>query len=97
MKIGSKYCGGCNPNYERSGIVKRARAEYPGVIFEPYRADAGYDLVLMICGCLQECTTFSCENSTHGVISIRAPEEYQRFRDFMESVGERPAPAADAF
>ena len=53
MKIGLKYCGGCNPNYERSDIVKRARNEYPSVTFEPYRVEDEYDLVLVICGCLE--------------------------------------------
>lgn len=95
MKIGLKYCGGCNPNYERSDIVKRARAEYPRAVFEPYRADAGYDLVLVICGCLEECFTFSCRNSRHGIVSIRDPEEYRRFQNVMESIGEFPRPQTD--
>lgn len=83
MRIGLKYCGGCNPNYERSDIVKRAKADYPDVIFEPHKAEAEYDVVLVICGCLEECSTFSCTNSTHGMIYIRFLEEYTRLSEFM--------------
>ncbi len=89
MRIGLKYCGGCNPNYERSGIVKRARAEYPRAEFTPYDKAGYYDLVLVICGCLEECFTFACANSRHGAILVRAPEEYRRLQAFMEAVGER--------
>lgn len=84
MKIGLKYCGGCNPNYERSDIVKRARVDYPHAVFESHRAEARYDLVLVVCGCLEECSTFSCENSIHGMIHIRSLEEYDRLTAFMK-------------
>lgn len=92
MRIGLKYCGGCNPNYERSDIVKRARADYPYVTFEPHRAEAEYDVVLVICGCLEECSTFSCENSAHGMIHIRSLEEYDRLSAFMGPHQSPPAP-----
>ena len=83
MLIGVKYCGGCNPNYERSRILKMARAEFPRVTFEPYRTDAAYDLVLMICGCRQSCTTFRCSNSANGVCNIASLEEYEKLRSFL--------------
>lgn len=84
MQIGLKYCGGCNPNYERRSIVDRARKDYPAAHFESYDPARVYDVVLVICGCLEECFTFSCDNSVHGTISIRSLEEYQRLRLFME-------------
>ena len=43
MLIGLKYCGGCNPNYERRRLVERARKEYPDVCFEPYDVDKVYE------------------------------------------------------
>lgn len=88
MRIGLKYCGGCNPNYERSSIVKRARREFPQTLFEPYDPAASYDVVLVICGCLEECFHFSCGNSRNGIISIRDPEEYRRLQEFMGRAGE---------
>lgn len=86
MKIGLKYCGGCNPNYERSHIVKRARAEYPQAVFAPYDPEDAYDLVLMICGCLEECTSFNCSNSRCGIVRIRSEEEYIRLQQAMKKM-----------
>lgn len=90
MRIGLKYCGGCNPNYERSSIVKRAREEYPHILFELWDPDEEYETVLVICGCLEECFTFSCGNSRGGSIPIRAPEEYQRLQRFLSEAGITP-------
>lgn len=83
MQIGLKYCGGCNPNYERRSVAERAKQDYPAVHFEPYDPNHVYDVVLVICGCLEECFTFSCSNSVHGTISIRSLQEYQRLCSFM--------------
>lgn len=85
MKIGFKYCGGCNPNYERNSILKRARQDYPNAIFLPYDSDDRFDLVLVICGCLAECFSFSCPNSVHGALYIRSPDEYSRLTAFMQA------------
>lgn len=85
MRIGLKYCGGCNPNYERSSIAKRAQTDYPHIQFEPYDPAHHYDAVLVICGCLAECFTFTCANSDHGIVPIRSPQEYHRLVDLINS------------
>lgn len=84
MLIGLKYCGGCNPNYERREIAERARREFSGVVFQPYSKEGRYDLVLVVCGCLEECFTFSCVNSIYGTIFVHSEREYRRLREFLE-------------
>lgn len=91
MKIGLKYCGGCNPNYERGALAARARREFPEHSFAPYDERGAYDLVLVICGCLEECFTFPCENSRLGAVWVRTPEEYGRIRQAL-----RPSESAAA-
>lgn len=83
IRIGLKYCGGCNPNYERGDIVARAKAEYPGVCFAPYDPNEAYALVLVVCGCKEECFSFHCQNSKNGSIFIHTPEDYRFFSEFM--------------
>lgn len=31
MTVAVKYCGGCNPRYERTELAERLRADFPGV------------------------------------------------------------------
>lgn len=80
MDVGVKYCGGCNPAYERSSIVKRARAEFPDIRFIPYSAEIPFDLVVVVCGCTQECFSFSGFNSKYGIVWVRSAQEYIRLR-----------------
>ena len=55
MKIGIKYCGGCNPNYNRSEAVSRIVSSYPEIEFEPVKQDTHYDHILIINGCRRSC------------------------------------------
>ena len=88
MVVGVKYCGGCNPNYHRRSIVSRAQKEFPHVSFCAYDPAADYDLVVVICGCMEECFTFSCSNSTHGLVWIRSLQEYDRLHDALTRHGD---------
>lgn len=83
MVVGIKYCGGCNPNYSRRSIVTRAQGEFPQIRFSPYDPAASYDLVVVICGCMAECFTFSCSNSKYGTVWVRSPQEYDRLHDAL--------------
>ena len=55
MKVALKYCGGCNPDYERTAyweaIKQAAGDEFQWVRLE----DGDYQAVLLICGCPKAC------------------------------------------
>ena len=53
MRVGVKYCGGCNPRYDRGALVRRLAAEFPGCAFGP--AEGPMDFVLVVCGCARAC------------------------------------------
>lgn len=55
MKIGLKYCGGCNPRYDRVALVGRIRDSLGGgVEFVPWDGkDAS--LILVVTGCETAC------------------------------------------
>lgn len=55
MKVGIKYCGGCNPDYNRSDAVNEIISMYPEMDFEPVRDNAYYDCILIINGCGRSC------------------------------------------
>ena len=90
MEIGFKYCGGCNPTYERSSIIKRARAEFPHMQFSPFDPESSYALVVVICGCTQECFSFSCDNSTYGTVWVRSSGEYARLQRALRALETGP-------
>jgi len=59
LKIGIKYCGGCNPYYDRVALVKRVEGRLRGKVEFISAADDGVDLVLAVEGCNTACADLS--------------------------------------
>lgn len=57
MKIGVKYCGGCNPRFDRAKLLDRIKARYAGgeVAFSYAKPGEQYDVLLVINGCERSC------------------------------------------
>jgi hypothetical protein len=51
IKIGVKYCGGCNPAYDRVALVEKIRASLKGEAEFVSPEDKGSDVVLAVHGC----------------------------------------------
>ncbi len=54
-RIGVRYCGGCNPRFDRVALEKQIEARFPDCIFKVAEAGTGCDAVLVICGCPARC------------------------------------------
>ena len=59
QKIGIRYCGGCNPRYDRGAMVKRILSKHPEWDAENAREGINYDLLLVIGGCGACCAAYS--------------------------------------
>ena len=59
MNIGVKYCGGCNPKYDRGALFGRTLKNYPEHSFEIADETKEYDVLLVICGCERACANTS--------------------------------------
>ena len=55
--VGLRYCGGCNPRYDRVAAVERLQAQLPEVELRP--AAPGQKAVLVVCGCPARCAGVS--------------------------------------
>ena len=54
MRIGIKYCGGCNPRYDRVAAVKELQRRHPEWTVEP-AGEGGQEYILVVCGCTAVC------------------------------------------
>ncbi len=52
-RLAIKFCGGCNPAYERGEVAQMIKKELAGVIWELPEAEV--DLLIMINGCQAAC------------------------------------------
>ena len=58
MKVGIKYCGGCNPRYDRAAYVKVLCARHPDWDWEYAQEGVLYDLLLVVGGCTSCCAGY---------------------------------------
>lgn len=76
--LGVKYCGGCNPRFDRTAAAARlgcagAPAAQPG---------DRYGTLLVICGCTARCADLSGLEADRTVM-VSAPEDVERARALL--------------
>lgn len=54
-QIGIRYCGGCNPRFDRVALVRRLAAWFPQADFQPVKAGVPYAAAVVVCGCTAQC------------------------------------------
>ena len=58
MRRAVKYCGGCNPRYDRVAAVRRLEERLGGPL-PAAQPGVDYDEVFVICGCSAQCADVS--------------------------------------
>lgn len=57
MNVGFKYCGGCNPTYNRKDFLNNLMSKHRDVHFTIAEENIFYDIVLIINGCIRACAS----------------------------------------
>lgn len=70
VQIGVRYCGGCNPRYDRVAVVQRLRDLLPEAELLP--AAPGQRAALVVCGCPAQCA--GVDGLTGPLLYITDPE-----------------------
>lgn len=82
MKIGLKYCGGCNSRYDRTKEVEKLIRKFPQHTFT-YNVDTeACDILLLICGCMTACPTAE-GIAAKEVHPLRTPKEFTSFAQLL--------------
>lgn len=79
MRIGIKYCGGCNPHYDRTALVTRLKQAFEGEYIQWVSASMTsqpLDFVLVVCGCTAACAEHEGLNGTMGKLVIDSRSEF---------------------
>ena len=76
MKIGIKYCGGCNPTYDRTDVVSRLKLHIgQDDIVETAKQGINYDIVVLLCGCDKACANYQDMLSNHETVCITSESD----------------------
>ena len=78
MKVAIKYCGGCNPDYDRVALVERIEERLNGNVEFGSAEDEDIDLVLAVEGCKTACADLSAFKGTkiRFITKIEDAEDY---------------------
>jgi hypothetical protein len=90
-RIGIKYCGGCNPSYERVEMVQQVQSLLKDrFIFSIYDQQDS-DIMVFVCGCPRACAS---KNSNHPEVPSRSmigEGDFRSLIDWLEGLDEKGA------
>ena len=83
--IAIKYCGGCNPRFDRAGFVSRLVDKFPEIVIVPSDTVEPW-LVLVVCGCLSCCVGHEDMMGQVGRIVVCDCEEFDGVCEYISRV-----------
>lgn len=87
MVIGIKYCGGCNPVYDRVKRMKALMEQNPGheYTYDPARV---CDLWMVVCGCSRRCADTSGLKAKQRTVLLWDEESFRRLEEELRITGQ---------
>lgn len=87
MKCGVRFCGGCNPRFDRGEAYERIRSHLKDEIeFDFAKEDLLYDVILVIGGCTNCCASYGQYRTKRGVVKVYDMDDVDKaiqiLRDF---------------
>lgn len=88
MIINIRYCGGCNPRYDRAEIVRRLEERFP---LHTYLINSleNTDAVIILCGCSAACADVTESYGVYGRFVFWNRSAWQMLCDFIKSIEEK--------
>lgn len=78
MDILVKYCGGCNPRYDRSKIIKKLTEDFCTLnITTNSNSNKTFDYVLVLSGCMSSCANHKELNGKYGKMVVTRLSDYE--------------------
>jgi hypothetical protein len=82
MRVATKYCGGCNPQYDRLVIVRRLLEDFPEVDLVRV-GEAEADVVAVVCGCHVACASHACLHGKLGKVVMTQAADYEMLQHLL--------------
>lgn len=92
-KVGIKYCGGCNPSYERVEIVERIQKKFKNRFLFLLNKEPGseIELLVLINGCQRACALSALNSPTLPHFSVTKEGDFENLKLFLKSFEEKGA------
>ena len=81
MKCGVRFCGGCNPQYDRGKAFEEIKNQIKDVDFVNAVEGVPHDLLLVIGGCSSCCAGYEQFETKNGVLKMWTKTHIERICD----------------
>ena len=88
MIINIKYCGGCNPRFDRTMIEQRLREIRPDNLYR-INSQEEADVVIIVCGCSAACVDMTDCNGIYGRFVLWKESSWEELCDFLIKMEEK--------
>jgi 4-hydroxybutyrate CoA-transferase len=88
-RIRIKYCGGCNPRYDRTATAAKLRAAFPEAVVAETAGDAPDHFVAVVCGCSVACALHDELNGHAGKAVMTSEKDYEPLAAAVRAALER--------
>ncbi len=88
-KIGIKYCGGCNPTYERIEMVERVQSRLEGRFLFLRHDQQELDGLILINGCPRSCASQDLNHIEAPHLSVAGESDFKSLIDWLEGLYEK--------
>lgn len=82
MNIGIKYCGGCNPHFNRKKVINKIIELFEDDNFEYAKKNNFYDIIIVMDGCSRACADHSSLRGKEKIF-ISQEADYKKAIDFI--------------
>lgn len=85
MKIGVKYCGGCNPSFDRKKAVERVLGDFKNMNIEAVNYLTAYDILLVVNGCARACADYETLKKDK-VLFLNSLEDCDKINEALHTI-----------
>lgn len=88
MTVNIRFCGGCNPRYDRGKLAKKIMQKYKDFRFVTNAVEET-DALVVLCGCSAVCTDVSACRERHGRIIVCEPDAWDKVCGFLDGIRDK--------
>jgi hypothetical protein len=88
-KIGIKYCGGCNPAYERVEMIERIQFRFNDRFFFLRHDEPHIDVLILMSGCHRACAGENLNTKKIPYYSVTGENHFNSLINWLKSLDQR--------
>jgi hypothetical protein len=88
-KVGVKYCGGCNPSYERVKMIYQVQSQLKNQFLFLRHDEPGIEAMIFVSGCPRACACRDMNPKGIPHCSVTGENDFENLMNWLASLNEK--------